>query len=77
MRRGREGRVGMGLRWGGVGEVGDGTDGQEPNHSGFVGLSAKVEGLSLLGDQRESMKALSKGWHAHPYKCAAGYTWNV
>ena len=56
VRRGREGRVGVWLSWGGVGEVGDGTGGQEPNCSGFVGLSAKVGALSLLRDQRESMK---------------------
>lgn len=67
---------------GAVGEVGGGrgrggTGGQEPNHSGFVGLSAKVGTLSLSRDQRESVKTLSKDWPAHTYNYAAGYTWNV
>lgn len=39
---------------------GGGIDGQEPNHPGFVGLSAKVGALSLSRDQRGSGKALSR-----------------
>lgn len=75
--RGRKGRVGVWLRLGRVGQVGGGTGGQEPNHSGFVGLWAKVQALSLSTDQRESMKALSKGRPAHTYKHTAGGTWNA
>lgn len=74
-------------RWGGEGRRecgeetkgrgGGGTGGQEPNHLGFVGLSAKVEALSLFRDSRGRGKAPSRGWPAHTYKCAPGCMRNV
>ena len=42
------------------------------NHSDVTGLSAKAEASSSSRDQRESVKALSKGWHAHAYKYTTG-----
>lgn len=52
-----------------------GTGGSD--HSDVTGLSAKAEALSSSRDQRESVKALSKGWRAPAYKYTAGCARNV
>lgn len=44
-----------------------GTGGQEPNHSGFVGLSAKLGALSLSRDQGESVEGSAEQGQACPY----------